>query len=405
MTDLRPRPEGIRIRRYVQPLRILQVTATSIGGSWFYDQVIGLSRRGHLIRAVLPEWGPLAGRLEAAGIGVDIVPFRGSRLSQVPRITAAEFRLLRLVRAFQPDVIHAHLLKAILSCRFAAAGYRPALRVAQVPRTVHLRSPLLRTADRFTLFRDDVIIGSCRAIAERYRSMGARAVAVGYYGCDVHALDPAVSGEAFRREFGVADGAPVVGMVAHMHPAGLRALHGIGAKGHEVLLDAVPSLLARVPSATVFIIGDELAGDGSYRRALQARASALGVAANVRFTGHRTDIASAIAAMDVVVVPSIEESACYPLVEALLMGKGVVASAVGGLPETVRNGETGLLVPPGDPAALSDAVAGLLADPGARREMGRRGRLLCLRRFDIDTTAAEVEAVYVRGLRRARGRK
>ncbi len=181
-------------------------------------------------------------------------------------------------------------------------------------------------------------------------------------------------------------------------------MRGIGAKGHEVLLDAVPSLLARVPSATVFIIGDELAGDGSYRRALQARASALGVAANVRFTGHRTDIASAIAAMDVVVVPSIEESACYPLVEALLMGKGVVASAVGGLPETVQNGETGLLVPPGDPAALSDAVAGLLADPGARREMGRRGRLLCLRRFDIDTTAAEVEAVYVRGLRRARGR-
>ena len=130
----------------------------------------------------------------------------------------------------------------------------------------------------------------------------------------------------------------------------------------------MPSLLARVPSATVFIIGDELAGDGSYRRALQARASALGVAANVRFTGHRTDIASAIAAMDVVVVPSIEESASYALVEALLMGKGVVASAVGGLPETVRNGETGLLVPPGDPAALSDAVAGLLADPGARRE-------------------------------------
>ncbi len=218
MTDLRPRPEGIR--RYVQPLRILQVTATSIGASWFYDQVIGLSRRGHLVRAVLPELGPLADRLEAAGIGVDIVPFRGSRLSQVPRITAAEIRLLRLVRAFQPDVIHAHLLKAILSCRFAAAGYRPALRVAQVPRTVHLRSPLLRTADRFTLFRDDVVIGSCRAIAERYRSMGARAVAVGYYGCDVHALDPAVSGAAFRHEFGVADGAPVVGMVAHMHPAG-----------------------------------------------------------------------------------------------------------------------------------------------------------------------------------------
>jgi glycosyltransferase involved in cell wall biosynthesis len=402
VTDLRSQPEVTE--KHVGPLRILQVTATSVGGSWFYDQVTGLSRRGHLVRAVLPEPGPLAGRLEAAGIGVDIVSFRGHRLSQVPRIAAAEIRLLRLVRAFQPDVIHAHLLKAVLSCRFAAAGYRPALRVTQVPGTVHLRSPLLRTADRCTLFRDDVVIGSCRAIAERYRGMGARAVAVGYYGCDVHSIDPAASGAAFRREFGVADGAPVVGMVAHMYPTRLRAFQGIGVKGHEVLLDAVPALLARVPGATVLIVGDELTGDGSYRRALQARAAALGVAASVRFTGHRTDISSAIAAMDVVVVPSIEESASYALVEALLMGKGVVASAVGGLPDTVRHGETGLLVPPGDPAALADAVAGLLADPGRRREMGQRGRLLCLRRFDIDATVAEVEAVYVQGLHRARSR-
>jgi glycosyltransferase involved in cell wall biosynthesis len=385
-------------------LRILQVTATSVGGSWFYDQVTGLSRRGHLVRAVLPGPGPLAGRLEAAGIGVDIVPFQGHRLSQLPRITAAEIRLLRLVRAFRPDVIHAHLLKAILSCRFAAAGYRPALRVAQVPGTVHLHSPLLRAADRCTLFRDDMVIGSCCAIAERYRSMGAQAVAVGYYGCDVHAIDPAASGAAFRREFGVADGAPVVGMVAHMYPTRLRAFQGIGVKGHEVILDAAPSLLARVPGATILIVGDELAGDGSYRHALEARAATLGVAASVRFTGHRADVASAIAAMDVVVVPSMEESASYALIEALLMGKGVVASAVGGLPDTVRHGETGLLVPPGDPAALSDAVVGLLADPVRRREMGRRGRQLCLRRFDIDTTVAEVEAVYVQELHRARGR-
>ena len=104
-------------------------------------------------------------------------------------------------------------------------------------------------------------------------------------------------------------------------------------------------------------------------------------------------------------VPSIEESACYPLVEALLMGKGVVASAVGGLPETVRHGETGFLVPPGDPAALAAAVAGLLAADPATAGDGPPRTPACLRRFDIDTTTAEVEAVYVRGLRRARGRK
>ncbi len=205
------------------PLRVLQVTATAVGGTWFHDQVTGLARRGHDVRAVLPEPGPLASRLVSAGIGVDIVRFRGKRPGQLPRIAAAELRLFRLIRDFRPDVIHAHLLKAILACRLASAGYRPALRVTQVPGTVHLHIPVLRWLDRWTLRRDDVVIGSCQAIADRYRAMGARSVAVSYYGCDVHAIDPSTPGAAFRREFGLADDTPAIGMIAHMYRSRLRA--------------------------------------------------------------------------------------------------------------------------------------------------------------------------------------
>jgi glycosyltransferase involved in cell wall biosynthesis len=82
------------------------------------------------------------------------------------------------------------------------------------------------------------------------------------------------------------------------------------------------------------------------------------------------------------------------MVEALLMERGVVASNVGGLPDTVQHGETGLLVPPGDPAALAAAVTELLADPGRRREMGRLGRARCLRQFDIAVTVAKLETLY-----------
>lgn len=376
-------------------LRILQVTATSVGGAWFHDQATGLARRGHTVRAVLPEPGPLATRLASAGIGVDIVRFRGKRPEQLPRIAAAEFRLIRLIREFRPDVIHAHLLKAILACRLASTGYRPALRVTQVPGTAHLHIPLLRWMDRCTLRRDDVVIGSCQAIADRYQAMGARSVAVSYYGCDVHSLDPATSGAAFRREFGLADDIPAVGMIAHMYRSGLRAFRETGVKGHEVFIDAAPLIRRQAPGAVLFVVGGELTGDRGYRRELEARAVALG--ADVRFTGHRSDIAEVLAGLDVVVSPSIEESACYAVVEALLMGKGVVASNVGGLPDSVRHGRTGLLVPPGDPAALAAAVAALVADPARRAEMGRRGRAECLRRFDIDTTVAQVEAVYLRG--------
>jgi len=80
------------------------------------------------------------------------------------------------------------------------------------------------------------------------------------------------------------------------------------------------------------------------------------------------------------------------------MKKGVVASDVGGLPDTVRHRDTGLLVPPANPVALADAVTELLADPGKRREMGRRGREHCLRQFDITATVASVQAVYRQAL-------
>ena len=116
------------------------------------------------------------------------------------------------------------------------------------------------------------------------------------------------------------------------------------------------------------------------------------------FTGHRPDIAAVLAGLDVVAVPSMEESACYAVVEALLMGKGVVASNVGGLPDTIRHGHTGLLVPPGDPAALAAAITDLVTDPARRHHMAQTGRTECLHRFDIDTTVAHIEALYHAGL-------
>jgi glycosyltransferase involved in cell wall biosynthesis len=378
-------------------VRVLQVTATPVGGSWFYDQVTGLAERGHTVRAVLPGPGPLADRLTGAGIGVDIVPFRGKRPEQLPRIAAAELRLIRLVREFQPDVIHAHLIKAILSARLGSLGYPAALRVSQVPGTVHHRIAALRWLDRWTVRRDDVVIGSCQAIAEAYRAMGARAVAVSYYGCDTHAIDPATSGHAFRAEHGLAPGTPAIGMIAHMYRSRLRAFRPIGVKGHEVFIDAAPLIAQAVPGAALFIVGDELGADQGYRRELEARAAAAG--GLIRFTGHRADIPAVMAGLDVIVTPSMEESACYAAIEALLMEKGVVASNVGGLPDTVRHGQTGLLVPPGDPAALARAVTTLINDPALRRRLGTAGRQDCLHRFDISTTVTQIEDLYLRALK------
>ncbi len=397
---IKPLSSPVQVATPDRPLRILQVVATFVGGDWFYDQVTGLARLGHTVSVVMPTNGPLADKLRAADVHVDIVPLGFTRrLGRLPEMITAKWRLLRLIHSFKPDVIHAHLLMAAVSCRMASFGWRHALRVTQVPGTVHLHSPLLRRLDQCTLFRDDLVIGSCRAIADQYRAMGARSVAVGYYGCDVHHLDPSRSGAAFRREFGLADHTPTVGLVGYMYPSRLPAFPEIGIKGHEVFLDAAPLILEQMPDAQLFVIGDELAGTGQYRRALEARAAALGVARDVHFTGWRSDIPVVLAGLDVAVNPSIGESACYTMVEALLMCKGAVASDVGGLPDTVQHGVTGLLIPPGDPAALAAAVTELLTDPVRRLGMGKRGRDHCLRRFDINSTIAELEVLYRSGIR------
>jgi len=381
----------------------MQVVATHIGGDWFFDQVTGLARLGHDVRAVVPGEGPLTAKLRAAGIPLDIIPFSGKKIRQLPRISVAEIQLMRLIRAHQPEVIHSHLIKAMLACRMATVGYRGGIVVSQVPGTVHLRSRAVRWMDQVTLRRDDVVLGSCQAIADEYVQMGARSTAVSYYGCDVHKVDPLTSASTFRREFGLADDTPAVGMVAYMYPYRLRAFREYGVKGHEVFIDAAPKVLAQVPNARLFVIGDELIGNGDYRRSLEERARQLGLGDRIVFTGYRGDVTDVMAGLDVIVNPSIEESACYTMVEALLMRKGVIASDVGGLPDTVQNGETGLLVPPGNSAELADAVVTLLGDPGLRQKMGELGRERCLRRFDIKNTVSKVEEVYLAALGAAAG--
>jgi glycosyltransferase involved in cell wall biosynthesis len=388
-----------------RPLRVLQITSAAVGGNWFHAQVRGLAELGNEVCAVLPREGPLADRLRGVrGVQVEIIPFGlPHRIGQLPVLMAGHWRLMRFVRAYKPDVIHSHLIIAKLVARVVSAAYPPALVVSQVPGLVHLRIAPFRILERLSLRRDDLVLGSCQAIARRYQAMGARSVAVSYYGCDVHRFDPATPPDAFRHEFGLADDTPAVGMVAYMYPSKLREFRQVGVKGHEVFLDAIPLILRQNPEARFFVVGDELVGDGKYRRELEHRAARLGIADRIRFTGFRSDISLVMAGLDVLVNPSMDESACYTVVEALLMRKGVVATDVGGLPDTVQHGRTGLLIPPADPPALAQAVNALLADPAARLRMACRGRELALRQFDIAGTVGQVNDLYHQALA-ARGR-
>ena len=180
--------------------------------------------------------------------------------------------------------------------------------------------------------------------------------------------------DALRRELaeegeGDEEGGPLVGAVGHL------TAH----KGHRHLLEALPAILEQRPRLKLALIGD-----GELRGALERQARELGVAGRVVFAGFRADALDLLWALDLLVLPSVEEGLCTTLLDAMLRGVPIVASAAGGIPEALDDGRFGRLVPPGHPQALAEAVVAVLADEAGRRAMTEGAGEWVRRRFGAD---------------------
>jgi glycosyltransferase involved in cell wall biosynthesis len=185
---------------------------------------------------------------------------------------------------------------------------------------------------------------------------------------------------ALRRELDLGDDVAVLSVVARLHPE----------KGQEYLFRALPQLLAETGGRLRLLV----AGTGPFREAYEREVSALGVEGAVRFLGFRTDVARILAASDVVVLPSLAEAFGLVLAEAMAMRRAVVATRVGGVPEIVQDGVSGILVPPGSPKALADAISSLLRDPLRREQLGEAGRRRVVETFRFETMMKRYEALY-----------
>ncbi len=328
-------------------------------------------------------------------VPVHVLPFRGYRPIDLPRVSRESWRLRALIDTGHFDIVHSHLLKSSVLCRLAAWN-APVRLVTQVPGVVHLASPALRMIDVATMRRDDLLLASCTAFEQTYRALGAPRTALSFYGCRTDHLDPNAARTTFRDEQFMQDAAVAVGMVAHMYPSRLKAFQGTGIKGHETFIDAARLVASESAHVRFFVIGDEFFGGGAYRQTLEARAADLVELGVMRFLGHRSDMESVLAGLDILVNPSLSESGSFTAVEASLMRKPVIASAVGGLLDTVMDGVTGLLVEPANATALADAISSLVDDPARRRSMGARGRSHVTALFDLEHTVDSVEASYAR---------
>lgn len=188
-----------------------------------------------------------------------------------------------------------------------------------------------------------------------------------------------VTGTDVRAELGIGPGDPVAGAIGHLREQ----------KAYDVMIEAAALLRSRVPALRWLIVGE-----GGKRPELDALIGERGLGDVVRLLGHRDDVGDVIAAMDFGVSSSSFEGSPLALMELMAAGRPIVATAVGGVPDLVIEGETGLLVPPAEPAALASALERLVADRDLAGRMGEAGRIRQRRHFTFADTVRRVEGLY-----------
>ena len=318
--------------------------------------------------------GPREQALRDAGVPLCRLGFSRLRLGAgVAGNVAAFTRLVRFLRQEQPDVLHAFLLHSYLTAA-------PAARLARVPVLVAGRRSLgdfkqdrrlLLRFERVATRTTDRLIANAQAVADDTRDrerVSAEKISVVYNGLpddDFTAHPPSQ----------VETGYPLLLCVANLKAC----------KGHQYLLEATARLRAGGRPCTLV-----LAGEGGERPALERQARQLRL--DVRFLGACAQIGPLLARADVVVLPSLHEGMSNAVMEAMAAGRPVVATAVGGTPELLR--DRGILVPPGDPAALASAIDALLADPGRSAALGAAARRWSRAHLTADAMVDEHVRIY-----------
>ena len=324
---------------------------------------------------LLPWKDQLAGELRAQDVPVRCI---GSEQGVGPSIV---FRFRQLLNEWNADLVHAHLPAAGILARVASK--------VPVVYTEHNLAwsyrPLTRTVNRLTYRWNDAVTAVSAAVAETISGYPGPPASVVTNGVAV-AVEPEATARA-RKELGMADEEQLVVHVGNIRPG----------KGHEVLVEATALLKEGGANPRVVSIGvEKRAGDLARLRAL---VTARGLDGSLQFLGRRPDALAFIAAADVYVNPALIEGLPLTVLEAMALGRPVVATAVGGVPSVVRDGVTGLSVEPERPDRLAAAIRRQLDDRPAAQRMAEAGARLVAANYGLDPMVRSYEAIYRRVLR------
>ncbi|NRB20331.1 MAG: glycosyltransferase [Rhodobacteraceae bacterium] len=363
-------------------LRLLYIIdSLRVGGAetLLLDLLDAAQQRGDSAHVAYFTPGPLV--LEVARRGVEMTRLSRSGLRD-PR---ALLRAVRLIRAWNPHVVHTHLVKSDLVGQLAA-------RVANCRRviTLHNTDPWRKNKFLSGIYRSitrgaDACVAVTSNVADHVANCGGYdrdAIEVVQNGVDLQRF---AAGRVQPRDlsgYGISKDAVVIAKIGRLTVQ----------KDHDNFLHAVSILAKRQPEAHFLIVGD-----GELLAKVRERARGLGLGDDrLTFTGNLREMPELLAAIDIFVLASKWEGLPMVLLEAMAMGVPIVSTAVGGVPELIQDGKNGMLVTPTDPAALAGAVRHLIADPPARQRLGEAGLATVRARFSGAAMMDRLWSIYSR---------
>jgi glycosyltransferase involved in cell wall biosynthesis len=381
-------------------IRVLRaITRLNIGGPAIHAILLtealddGVAFQSRLVAGTTAAHeGDMLDLAAAHSVTPTMLPALGREISPADDLVALA-KMVRLVRQFRPDVVHTHMAKAGTVGRLAA-------RLCGVPLIVHTyhghvfhgyfgptKTRVFVAIERALGLATDRIIVLGEGQREEIASYGVapasklEPIRLGLELGQFLAAE-AARGE-LRRELGLDADTPLVGIVARLVPI----------KAHEVFFEAAREVLRHEPRTRFLVIGD-----GERRAELEALVREIGIADSVAFIGWRRDMRRVYADLDVVALTSRNEGSPVALIEAMASARPVVSTAVGGVPEVVVDGVTGLTVPSGNVPAVADAIVRLFHDRDLGEQLGAAGRRHVYPRYDSSRLVNDVRNLYLREL-------
>jgi glycosyltransferase involved in cell wall biosynthesis len=362
------------------------VTIFEVGGT--EGQVATLAEgldpaRFDLHLAALQPGGGLRGRM--AGVAREVADYPIGNLYG-RRALAERVRFARRLRHERIEIVHAYNFYPNVFALPAARLARVPLVLASIRDTGAYLTPIQQRLHREVCRLADGIVVNADAIRRWLVAQGydARKITVIPNGVDVERFGRVADGVRLRHELGVPVDARLVAMVARLSRV----------KGPEHFLDAAAAIAPRHPDVRFLVVGDTACAEPAYAGELRAHARRIGLGDRVVFTGLRHDVPELLSAAAVSVLPSLSEGLSNTVLESMAAGVPVVATSVGGTAEAVEDGVTGLLVPPGDGAALTRAILRVLGDRALAMRLGGAARARATERFSNDAMIRATERLY-----------